>query len=145
MKKTIFTFSVLLCTALSFSLFASPDGEHTEMEKSMERMDDAYKDLRRALRGASAENKAEYQALMSTMIKEAKASREWVPKKLAPLPEAEQAKAMVGFQKEMDGMITELERIADLLEKEQFDDAGTALRGLRTYKSEGHEKYRLEE
>jgi len=145
MRIILLTILLTMTVALPSLVSASEEGEHTALDTSMDKMNDAYRDLRRSIRDATEEQKPGYLALMEIMIKEAKAGKDMVPEKVAELPEAKQADMITAYKKEMDGLITELEEIFTLIEQNQFDEASTALRGLRTIKSEGHDRFRKED
>ena len=141
--KTTLTLFLTIATLLSSVGFAHEHEEkETELYASMERMDDAYKDLRRAMRGASDENKASYLELADVMLKESTDSKKLVPEKVKKLPEAEQEKMLEEYNRQMDGLISAVEAIRNALEKGDYGTANTMLRELRGIKSEGHDTFK---
>ena len=144
--KTTLPLFLTIATLLSSVGFAHEHEEkETELYASMERMNDAYRDLRRAMRGASDENKASYLELADVMLKEAKDSKELVPEKVKKLPEAEQENMLEEYNRQMDGLITAIKEIRSELEKGDYDKSNSLLRNLRGIKSEGHDTFKEEE
>ena len=141
--KTTLPLFLTIATLLSSVGFAQDHEEkETELYASMERMNDAYRDLRRAMRGASDENKASYLELADVMLKEATDSKKLVPEKVKKLPEAEQEKMLEEYNRQMDGLISAVEAIRNALEKGDYGTANTMLRELRGIKSEGHDTFK---
>ena len=141
--KTTLTLFLTIASLLSSVGFAhNHEEKETELYASMERMDDAYKDLRRAMRGASDENKASYLELADVMLKESTDSKKLVPEKVKKLPEAEQEKMLEEYNRQMDGLISAVEAIRNALEKGDYGTANTMLRELRGIKSEGHDTFK---
>ncbi|MGF1451748.1 MAG: cytochrome b562 [Opitutales bacterium] len=151
--KSLLTFralilSGLICFAPLPAAFAQYGEEEekklTTMEKHWTKLEDAYRDARRSMRGADESDKAEILGLLTTMRDEAVCVKGLVPVKLQSLEGKAREEALAAFQKDMTAFITDIEKAIAAVEKTEFDTANDVLRNLRSHKSSGHEKYKYD-
>ncbi len=139
---------LLLLPCLTFVLVTTgplsqaEDHEHTPMEQSMEIINDSYRVIARGLRKPDPSQQATFVEAATTMEAEAVKSREFMPMKIAAMPEAEQATAMESYQKEMDKFIENIRQLKAALEAGDFEKASAAINLLKVDKSEGHEAWK---
>ena len=126
--------------ALSFGpAVARADEKETELQKKMEEVETGLKKLRRTLR-----NTAQNEESLKT-ITEVKAAME-ACKKLAPsmassLPEADRAKFVEAYKKDMDVAIAEIGKMEKAVKDGKNDAAQESLKKLKELEDAGHEKY----
>jgi soluble cytochrome b562 len=111
----------------------------TELAKQMEIMDKGLKKLRRSLR--KAESNAESLKTIEDVHKAAVKSRDLTPAMAAKKPEAERAKFVEGYKKEMDAVIKNLEAMQAAVKEGKNDKAQELYTALKKQEDTGHEKY----
>jgi len=132
--------------ALSFlSASAQNTPEKTPMEKSMEALDAAFKEVRKALRAPDAAQKEQYLKWVETIKTEAAKCKDLVPKKIAELPTDQQAPLIEAYKKDMDKFITAIDSLGKALSEEKWADAEAIIKDMGKQKSSGHEQYKKEE
>ena len=113
--------------------------EDTELAKQMEQMDDEMKKLRKSLKDPAA-NAASLEAL--TKLQELTvASKSLVPTKAAALPEAEKAKFVAAYRKDMAGLLAAYAQIEVAVLDGENAKAEELFKGLKKIEDDGHEKY----
>ena len=139
MKKplTIPTLAALLLTA--FIAVPTVRADDTELAKQMEAIDDAAKKLRRSLK--KPEQNADSLKLIGQMQAAAVASKELEPAKAAKMPEAEKAKFVAEYRREMAKVITEMVNLELAVLDNQNEKAEEILKNLKQLEESGHEKF----
>ena len=139
LKKSL---SVILLSGL---VLATPPGvqsaraDDTPLAKQMEEMQDHLKKLRKSIK-TPAENAASLESLDKLQLATV-ASKNLVPAKAATLPEAERAKFVAGYRKEMVGLLEHLCKIEVALVDNDTAKAAELFKGLKKIEDDGHEKY----
>ncbi len=118
---------------------AAEGAEDTELAKQMEEMDDDLKKLRKSLK-APAENPASLE-LLSKLQMVTVTSKVLIPVKAAELPEAEKAKFVAAYRKDMAVLLEHLCQMEVALLDGDNAKAEELFKGLKKIEDDGHEKY----
>ena len=133
----------LLLAGLFIAAQAAPRfavaADDTELAKQMEQTDDLLKLLRKSLKvpaenAASLDTLTKLQALTVTQ-------KALVPAKAAEMPEAEKAKFVAGYRKDMAVLLTHLCQIETAVIDGDNAKAEELFKGLKKIEDDGHEKY----
>jgi soluble cytochrome b562 len=111
----------------------------TELAKQMETIDEAMKKLRRLLR--KAESNAESLEWIDKMEKAAVKAKDLTPAMASKIPEAERAKWVEAYKKDMDAMIKAVGEMKAAVKEGKNDKAQELYKTLKTQEDKGHEKY----
>jgi len=111
----------------------------TELAKQMETIDESMKKLRRSLR--KPESNKESIELIEKMEKAATKSRDLVPARAAKVPEAERAKYVENYKKDMDAFIKSVGEMKAAVADGKNDKAQDIYKTLKTQEDKGHDKY----
>jgi soluble cytochrome b562 len=111
----------------------------TPLAKQMEIMEDGMKKLRRTLR--KAESNTESVELIEKVEKAATASKNMVPARAEKLPEADRAKFVEAYKKDMEATIKTLGEMKAAVKEGKNDKAQELYKTLKTQEDKGHEKY----
>lgn len=111
----------------------------TELAKQMEVIDEAMKKLRRTLR--KAESNADSLEWIDKLEKASVKSKELVPATAAKVPEAERAKWVEAYKKDMDIFIKSVGELRAAVKAGSNDKAQEIYKTLKTHEDKGHEKY----
>ena len=111
----------------------------TELAKQMEIIDEGIKKLRRTLR--KAESNKESIELIEQVEKAAVKSKDLTPAMAAKIPEAERAKWVESYKKDMDAFIKTLGEMKAAVKEGKNDKAQEVYKTLKTQEDKGHEKY----
>ena len=130
--------AALLVIAPVNSRFAEA-ADDTELAKQMEIIQDEQKALRKTIKSA-AENAASLAAL-DKMQQATVASKALVPAKAKSVPEADRAKFLAGYRKDMAAMLEHLCKIEVALLDNDNAKAEELFKGLKKVEDDGHEKY----
>lgn len=122
-------------TATRFALAA----EDTELAKQMEQMDDEMKKLRKSLKDP-ATNAASLEAL-TKLQQFTVAAKALTPAKAAEMPEAEKAKFVTAYRKDMAGLLAAYAQIEVAVLDGDNAKAEELFKGLKKIEDDGHEKY----
>ena len=130
--------SLLLAAPFAATRFAFA-AEDTELAKQMEVMDDEMKKLRKSLKdpatnAASLETLTKLQQITVT-------SKALTPAKAAEMPEAEKAKFVAGYRKDMAGLLAAYAQIEVAVLDGDNAKAEELFKGLKKVEDDGHEKY----
>jgi len=139
--KIIPSLLLLACLALS-PISITPVQAQTDMEKSMDVINDSYRTLGRGLRNPTPADVPSLLGAVTVMREEAVKSREMTPMKIADMPEAEQAEAMEAYQKDMDTFIEHIDQMQAALEANDFDQAKEVFELLKLDRADGHEAWK---
>jgi soluble cytochrome b562 len=105
----------------------------------MEEMNDNLKKLRKSIKNAS-ENAASLETL-SKMQHATVAAKVLVPARAAKVPEADRAKFLAGYRKDMAALLEHLCKIEVALLDNDNAKAEELFKGLKKVEDDGHEKY----
>ncbi len=129
--------AALFVTAQLAPRIASADD--TELAKQMEAMDDDLKKLRKSLK-VPAENAASLETL--TRLQQVTVScKALIPAMAAEMPEADKAKFVAGYRKDMALLLTHLCQIETAVIDGDNAKAEELFKGLKKIEDDGHEKY----
>ena len=117
-------------------------GEDTELQKQMEVIEAGMKKLRKSLR--SADDNAESLKTIADIKKAAVASKDQVPAMASTLPEAERAKFVAAYKKDMEAFIAEVDKMEASVKAGKNDEAAEVHKKLKELEDAGHEKYTKE-
>lgn len=137
----------LLIAALLASTFAplALRADDTPLAKSMEAINDSYKELRKALRTPDAGQKAQYLKLVAAIRVEAVKGKDLVPAKIEELSGAEKTTELAAYKKSMDDFIASLDELTKLINDEKWDEVNASVRNLNSQKSDGHDRFKKQE
>ena len=130
--------AALLVIAPVNSRFAEA-AEDTELAKQMEVIQDNLKKLRKSVKSA-AENAQSLESL-DKMQQATVASKAMTPAKAKSVPEAERAKFLAGYRKDMAALLEHLCKIEMALLDNDNAKAEELFKGLKKVEDDGHEKY----
>jgi hypothetical protein len=116
------------------------DREDTELEKKMEKMNGAFRKLRKQV--ADPANNATSLDLVATMQTCAADATKLVPAKAADLPEADRAKFVSTFQEKMKAFQGELVKLVALLKDSKNEDAAKLVASLVQLQKDDHKEFR---
>ena len=133
--------AVTLCCLLGATCLSSA----TPLEQSMKRMAKAYHQLDKDLKAPVAASKPDYLALAATMKTEAQLSRTLVPKKVAEMPQDQQAAQIADFQKSIDALGATIDVLTQDLTASNWSDATKQIAALHDQMDDGHKKFRKPE
>jgi hypothetical protein len=111
----------------------------SELHEHMESIEEAMKKLRRTIR--KSDGSAETLELISHIEQEALVCKGMVPSRAATLPEAERAKFLSAYRKDMAGFITQVLQMESAVIDGDADKAVTIYKGLKTVEDDSHDKY----
>jgi soluble cytochrome b562 len=117
----------------------TPKDLDTELAKQMEVIDEAMKKLRRTLR--KPESNKESLEHIDKIEKASAKSKDLVPALAAKKPEADRAKFVENYKKDMDAFIKSVGEMKAAVQAGQNDKAQDIYKNLKTQEDKGHEKY----
>ena|SRR5688572_25192533 len=111
----------------------------TELAKQMEVVDSGMKKLRRSLRKAESneESLKTIEAVHKALVK----SKDLVPAMAAKVPEAERAKWVEAYKKDMDKTIKTMDELRVAVKDGKNDKAQEIYQTLKKQEDDGHKKY----
>ena len=116
------------------------DREDTELEKKMEKMNGAFRKLKKQV--ADPANNATSLDLVATMQACAADATKLVPAKAADLPEADRAKFVSSYQEKMKGFQDELVKLTALLKDNKNEEASKLVAALGQMQKDDHKEFR---
>jgi soluble cytochrome b562 len=137
--------ALLTALLVAFSLVAAParsapaEAKETELQKKMEEIETGLKKLRRTLR--KTEENAESLKTIGQVKAAMEASKKLAPAMAASVPEAERAKFIESYKKDMDVVIAEMGKMEKAVKDGKNADAQAVLKKLTELEEAGHEKY----
>lgn len=117
-----------------------PTGEVTELGQWMDRMNSAFRKLRRQV--VLAEHNAASRELVGEMLLAAAKARELTPEKIADVPASEHEEFLAGYRAQMDKLIEALRKLDAALAENDNAAAGEIVRDLRGAQRAGHQDYK---
>ncbi len=113
--------------------------DETELAKQMEVMEKGLKKLRKSLK-SSGENPASLETI-AEVRKAGVAAKALVPAMASSVPEAERAKFVEAYQKDMDVFIAQVDKLGAAVKAGKNDEAQTIFKTFKKMEDDGHEKY----
>ena len=138
-KKSL---GVLLLSGLMLAVVPATHvrgADDTPLAKAMEEMQDELKKLRKSIKSAG-ENAASLASLDKIQAATV-ASKGLVPAKAAKMPEAEKAKFVAAYRKDMAALLEHLCKIEVALVDGDNTKAEELFKGVKKLEDDGHEKY----
>ena len=111
----------------------------TELAKQMEVVDSGMKKLRRSLR--KAESNAESLKTIETVHKALVKSKDMTPAMAKKIPEADRAKWVEAYKKDMEATIKSIEEMRAAVKDNKNDEAQKIYATIKKQEDKGHEKY----
>ena len=148
MKDSYIRLTLILAvfaTAFSMSNLRADGHGHTKMEDSMDKLNDAFRELRKAVRRPDPAQKETYLGYIDVILKEAKISKEYVHMRYEGMEGEELETAMASFEKDMDIFIKTIEELYAAIDAEDFDAANEKINMMRRQKSSGHQAHKPED
>ena len=145
--RTFTAFACLLATALFFSVSiasrAKSGKPETPLAAQMEKISKNLKALGKQVGDDS--QRASSMEHITAAVEAANKARALVPAKAQTIPESARAEFVSAFQKKLDELIAQLEKVEGAIREGKATEAQTLLGGLKQIKREGHEKFTVEE
>ena len=153
-RPLIFALAALICLAtstlprraLAAAVAQDKDDEKskvkdldTELAKQMETIDEGMKKLRRTLR--KPDSNKESVEWIEKIEKAAAKSKDLIPARAAKVPEAERAKFVENYKKDIDAFIKSVGEMKTAVQDGKNDKAQEVYKTLKTQEDKGHEKY----
>lgn len=117
--------------------------QKTELNDKMEEMDEALKKLRRTIR--SPEQNKESLELITKIEQGALACKGMTPAKAATVPEAERAKFVNAYRKQMADLIVALCQMESAILDGSNDKAQEVYKNIKGIEDKGHEQFTQDE
>ena len=111
----------------------------TQLAKQMEVIDESLKKLRRTLR--KPDSNPDSLVLIEKLEKACIASKDLVPAMAEKVPEAERAKWVEAYKKDMDATIKTVGEMKAAVKANNNDKANELYKTLKQQEEKGHEKY----
>lgn len=148
MKKRLIiatTCLALICSPLMWAEDAKPaaaksDEKHTELGDRMEKLNGAYRRLKRQV--ADATKNESSLALIATIKKETEASLAFKPEFTAEQPAANQAKFVEAYKTEMKKMIELVGKLEAAVKAGKNDEATKVIAELDAQQKSSHKEFR---
>ena len=115
----------------------------TELEKKMDKMNGAFRKLRRQATDATKNADSLEQVAILREYTEASAKLE--PAKAAMVPEADRKKFVADYQAKMKELLVNIGKLEAALKAGQNEEAGKIVNELSSEQKAGHKEYRIEE
>ncbi len=133
-------FPFLLCL-LSFSMFGQAD---TPLEKKMDQMKKAYKELSKSIEKPVESEKMRYQKLAEELRDLMKESGKLSPQKTEMIPADQRGAFIEGYQKAINQSVATLEALIQAIQTSNWSEAQKLMALLKQHQKEGHQEYRAE-
>jgi soluble cytochrome b562 len=154
MKSSLRLFVALSTLILGSAVFAAdeapaaapaPKAEkpETELTKQMDKMNGAFRKLRRQAKDAT--KNADSLAQVAILKEFALASAKLEPAKAATLPEADRKKWVDGYRAKMTETLANIDKLEAALKAGQNEEADKLVIELNNQQRAGHKEYRAEE
>src|SRR5262245_8925510 len=142
MHKRTFLLLLPLATLISFAAPPRPgpqEKKETELQKQMEVIDKGMNKLKSSLKDAA--KNAESLATLIEMQKAAQASKTETPKMTTSLPEADRAKFVTSYRKQIIALQQKLLELETVLLDNDSAKAEQVYRALKVLEENGHEQF----
>lgn len=141
----------LLVAALALALAPAPlafaqeppaaaKKEHTELEDRMEKMNSAWRRLRRQV--ADPAQNASSLELVAIIREASKGTEKMTPTKAADIPEADRAKFLADYAAGMKKFFTQLDTLEAALKAGKTEEAQKALTDIADYQKQSHKAFK---
>lgn len=140
-----FALGLLLSTFFLAPVLLRAEEKETEMEKAMEVLDKAYKNLNNALKAPDAGQKDAYLQWADTIKTQATKAVEMVPAKIAAMPKDQQGPVLEAYQKDMKKFIETVDELKKAIQEDKWTDAAKLCLEMKKERNHGHEEYRVQE
>ncbi len=134
---------LVITPLMSVSRAADTEKPETELAREMKGMSKDFKTLKKQISDPS--QKASSLALIADMEKHAKAARELTPANTAKVPEADKAKWMADYKKQIDDLIATYDKLEAAVSADKTADAADIMTKALSQKRDGHEEFAKEE
>src|SRR4051812_15760728 len=154
MKSLIRPFIALSMLLVSSATFAADEAPatapaakekkpETELTKRMDKMNGAFRKLRR--QATDATKNADSLEQVAILREFAIASAKLEPAKAAAIPEADRAKWVADYHTKMNELLVTIDKLEAALKAGQNEEAGKIVAELNTEQRAGHKEFRAEE
>ncbi len=143
MKTIRLSLALLLTASFATSLALAqekPVEKHTELEDKMEKMNAAWRKLRRQV--ADPAQNASSLALIAEIRAASAGADKLSPARAAEVPEADRARFLANYLAGMKKLAGMLDSLAAALKAGNNDEAGNALTDIASYQREAHKQFR---
>lgn len=131
--------SLLLAIALVAPLHAD-----SPLEKKMETMKRAFKELKVGLQDPAKADKAKLIAAADKLRQAAVDSKNYEPEKTKEIPADKRAEFLAGYKQEMDELIEQIDELKTYLNEGKWAEASEQLTAINQAQRDGHKEYRSE-
>jgi len=115
------------------------------LEKSMQQMKKAYKDLGAGLDKPLESNKDTYLSLAETIKSSALTARDLVPELAGKLPPDQKAAMVKSYRESMDDLVGAIDALIKNIQNAKWDEARKDLSLLKSDMKDGHREFRRED
>ena len=115
----------------------------TELTKQMNKMNGAFRKLRR--QAADATKNADSLEQVAILRKFTAAAAKLEPAKAATIPEGDRAKWVADYRAKMEEALVLIDKLEAALKAGENEEAGKIVADLYTHQRAGHKEYRAEE
>ena len=115
------------------------------LEKSMQQMKKAYKDLGAGLDKPLESNKETYLSLAETIKSSALKARDLVPEMAGKLPPDQKASMVKSYRESMDDFVGSVDALIKNIQDAKWDEARKDLSLLKSDMKDGHREFRRED
>jgi soluble cytochrome b562 len=115
----------------------------TELTKKMDKMNGAFRKLRR--QATDATKNADSLEQVAILREYAEASLKLEPAKAALVPAADRKKFVADYQEDMKELLANIDKLAAALKAGQNEEAGKIVNELSSQQKAGHKEFRVEE
>ncbi len=116
----------------------------TPLEKKMDQMNKAYKELSKSLKNPVEGNKNNYQKLAEQIRDLMKESGKLSPEKTEMIPADQRAAFIEGYQKAVNQSVATLDSLIQAIQASNWSEAQKLIALLKQHQKEGHQEYRAE-
>ncbi len=138
------TFKNMLPILLCFLTLLHPSLGDTPLEKKMDQMKKAYKELSKSLENPNEKEKAKYEKLAIKLRDLMKDSEKLSPEKTNTIPAEKRAAFIAGYQQAIQQSVTTLNSLILAIQSSQWTEAKQLISTLKSQQKEGHKEYRSE-
>lgn len=137
MKRRLLTIATLL-------LLAATLRAETELDRQMEIMKRAYRELKIAMEAPKDADKAKYLAAVDKLRAASEESKKFEPAMTKDVAAEKRADFLTGYKQEMDELIEQIDELKQQITDGKWDDAKKQLGLINQAQRDGHKQYRAE-
>jgi len=116
----------------------------TPLEKKMDQMNKAYKELSKSLKNPVEGDKKNYQKLAEQIRDLMKESGKLSPEKTEMIPADQRASFIEGYQKAINQSVATLDSLIQAIQASNWSETQKLITLLKQHQKEGHQEYRAE-